>query len=303
MLQAVQPLKSGDTVAIVAPCGLNESAQVEVAARTASEMHLVPVVFPSCRKRPIQATFEDTARADDLNHAFFDAGIRAIWAIGCNESAFRLMQKLRFRTAAMHPKLFCGPISASPLHMAYNSLSGLTTIQTPDLGKIAWSEMELHTKTLLSDMLFGTEWPDPLCSQEQAMTTLAKGVCEGELIGGTLESVCATLGTPYEIKAKDCILMLDSLEDSPERVNRMLVQLKHAGKFEDCSGVLLGKFARCSSAAVSFAQDLILDEGKPVLFGASLGPDAPCLSVPLGKAVRMDASSRVLKILSSRVSN
>ena len=157
MLQTVKPLKTGDTVAILAPCGLSDPAQAEVAARTASEMHLVPVVFPSCRKRPLLATFEDASRADDLNHAFFDAGIRAIWAVGCNESAFRLMQKLRFRTAAMHPKFFCGPISASPLHMAYNELSGLTTVLTPDLGTCVWDEMDRQTKTMLNDVLFGTE--------------------------------------------------------------------------------------------------------------------------------------------------
>lgn len=297
MIQDIKPLQIGDAVAIVAPCGLRTPEEADVAAHTAGELHLVPVIFPSCKMKPTRVSFEDAARADDLNNAFTDARIRAIWAVGCDAGAFRLMPRLRLSTTAMHPKLFCAPMGAGALHLAYNRFSRLMTLQTPELGVKPWSRMNIDTQAGLKDALFGcaeSEWSNP---KGAPLTTLAQGKCAGPLIGGDVADVCATLGTPYQIRVKDHILVLDSDSRTLSELDKMFVQLKHASVFSDCAGVLLGSFSGCESAIQQIVRDLLLDEGKPVLFGALLrGADA-CATLPMGAIAQMDATKQILKFV------
>lgn len=297
MKSPIPPLSGGDAVAILAPSGLSDSSQADRAARTAGALNLVPIIFPSCRKKPSYFSFEDPSFADELNHAFFDASIRSIWVIGDASGAFRLMRLLRFRTAGMHPKFFCAPLSAAPLHCAFNKLSGMTTLLAPNLGTTDWNDMNLLTQTELKDALFAEQWNARVDDSSAQLSTMAKGVCEGQLFAATLETLCASLGTPYAADAKDCILLLDSCETSLKAIDRMFVQLKHAGVFEQCAGLFFGSFAGCAPDVADIVADRVLDEGKPVLCGAPLGVSGQGRILPLGRIARMDATKKQLDIL------
>src|SRR3990167_9703943 len=65
--------------------------------------------------------------------------------------------------------------------------------------------------------------------------TIQKGVSEGVLTGGCLSLVVATLGTPFEIETKDKILFLEDINEKAYKIDRMLTQLKLAGKLDDRS--------------------------------------------------------------------
>lgn len=77
------------------------------------------------------------------------------------------------------------------------------------------------------------------------MTTLAAGQATGQLIGGNLTLVTASLGTPYEIDTKNKILFLEDIDETEHRVDRMLTQLKLAGKLDEAAGILLGAWTNC----------------------------------------------------------
>ena len=59
--------------------------------------------------------------------------------------------------------------------------------------------------------------------------------------------VAASLGTPWEIDAKGKILFLEDIGEEPYSVDRMLTQLRLAGKIDECAGVLLGEWTDCES--------------------------------------------------------
>ena len=71
-------------------------------------------------------------------------------------------------------------------------------------------------------------------------TVLRPGTAEGRLTGGCLSLVVATLGTTYEIDTSDSILVLEDIDTKPYQIDRMITQLKQAGKLE--------RFAVSSSA-------------------------------------------------------
>ena len=106
----------------------------------------------------------------------------------------------------------------------------------------------------------------------------------------------ATIGTPWELDTKDSILLLEDRAMKPYQVDRVLMHLKHAGKFEGVRGIVLGEFLE-SDPAVSGAPNvkevcarILRPLGVPIVFGAPVGHTMrPMLTIPLGIQARLDA--------------
>ena len=81
----------------------------------------------------------------------------------------------------------------------------------------------------------------------------------------------------------------------------MLTQLRLAGMFEKCVGVVLGGFTRCTEEYERYAlhledviQDIIVPAGKPVLANMSIGHTPSKITVPLGVRCAVDAEAGTL---------
>jgi len=103
------------------------------------------------------------------------------------------------------------------------------------------------------------------------------------IVGGNLTLVAASLGTPYEICTRNAFLFLEEINEEPYRIDRLLMQLKLAGKLNDAAGFLFGSFAPHSpqDLAQTF-DDIIKPLGKPVITGLSSGHCTPNLTIQLG---------------------
>ena len=116
------------------------------------------------------------------------------------------------------------------------------------------------------------------------------------------------MGTPYEIEAKGRILFLEDTGEAPYRVDRMLTQLKLAGKLDEAAGIVWGTCTDCTPAKSSFEISLslsdILDEilgslGKPVLSGLLFGHTKEKATLPIGIEAELDAAARKVTIVES----
>jgi muramoyltetrapeptide carboxypeptidase len=76
---------------------------------------------------------------------------------------------------------------------------------------------------------------------------LRGGRVAGPLVGGGLVLVAGSLGTPWEIDTRGAILFLEEICEQPYAIDRLLVQLREAGKLRDAAGVALGQFVSCES--------------------------------------------------------
>jgi muramoyltetrapeptide carboxypeptidase len=122
------------------------------------------------------------------------------------------------------------------------------------------------------------------------------GKATGRVFGGCLTMVEATIGTPWELDTKDSILLLEDRAMKPYQVDRVLMHLKQAGKFEGVKGIVLGEFPD-SAPAVAGAPSvrdvcsrILRPLGIPIVFGAPVGhTPRPMLTVPLGINARLDA--------------
>jgi muramoyltetrapeptide carboxypeptidase len=125
---------------------------------------------------------------------------------------------------------------------------------------------------------------------------LVGGEAEGRVLGGCMTLVEATLGTPWELDTRGSILLLEDRGMKPWQVDRALMHLMQAGRFEGVRGMVLGEFPECGplmtgSATVRDVCLRILGAlGVPIVFGAAVGhTPRPMLTVPLGVKARLSA--------------
>lgn len=125
---------------------------------------------------------------------------------------------------------------------------------------------------------------------------LVGGHADGRILGGCMTLVETTLGTPWELDTRGSILLLEDRGMKPWQVDRALVHLEQADKFEGVRGFLLGEFPDAGtlmsgSATVRDVCARILGELKvPVVYGAAVGhTPRPMLTVPLGVKARLSA--------------
>jgi muramoyltetrapeptide carboxypeptidase len=114
----------------------------------------------------------------------------------------------------------------------------------------------------------------------------------GTLWGGNLSVLCAMLGTPWFPKVKGGILYLEDVNEHPYRIERMLVQLLHAGVLDAQQAVVLGYVNRYALAPHDRGYDLpaalkwLRAQTKtPIVTGLPFGHDRPKLSLPHGATV------------------
>ena len=122
------------------------------------------------------------------------------------------------------------------------------------------------------------------------------GQSMGRVLGGCMTLVEATIGTPWELDTKDSILLLEDRAMKPYQVDRVLMHLKQAGKFEGLKGIVLGEFPDSppSVAGAPTVKDvcarILRPLGIPIVFGAPVGhTPRPMLTIPLGIKARLDA--------------
>ena len=127
-------------------------------------------------------------------------------------------------------------------------------------------------------------------------------------MGGNLSLIAGTIGTPYEIDTRDRIFFIEEVGERTYCVDRMLTQLRLAGKFNDCAGVIFGDFADCPVEYPEFGltleqiiRDVAAPCGKPMFTGLQAGHVSPSLTLPFGVKVRMDADACSLSVLEAAV--
>jgi muramoyltetrapeptide carboxypeptidase len=139
---------------------------------------------------------------------------------------------------------------------------------------------------------------------------LSGGAAEGRLLGGCLTLVETTLGTPWELDTQGAVLLLEDRGMKPWQVDRAIMHLKQAGKFDAVRGIVLGDFPECeppiaNSPSVREVCARILGPLRiPIVFNAPVGHTRrPMLTLPLGVRARLQAKGEgTLEILEPAVS-
>lgn len=303
-MSTVCSLYPGARVALLSVSSAVSEERLEPSIQAVRDLGLEPVVYPSCYyvNRHGYFSADDAARAKDLQDAFADPSIQGILCIRGGYGASRILPLLNWRAIAQRPKVFCGYSDVTALHTALNQRCRMVTFHTPMPANDYYDGADEFTMTYLRRALFGAlTGPLPM---GDTVETLQSGKAKGTLCGGNLSLVRDSLGTPWELDTKGKILFLEDVGEYNHNLDRMLTQLRNAGKFDDCAGVLFGYWTNCSPEEpertleiAEIIREIVLPCGKPVLGGLPCGHSLPTMSLPLGLTVVMDADGKTLEAL------
>ena len=127
------------------------------------------------------------------------------------------------------------------------------------------------------------------------------------VIGGSLTLLAASLGTPWEVDTRGAILLFEDVHEKPYALDRLLQQLRAAGKLEALAGVGVGHLLDCVDPmrGTPSAEEVVLEAlaplGIPLVLGLPFGHGRPNLAWPFGVRGALDGERGALEILEAGV--
>jgi muramoyltetrapeptide carboxypeptidase len=295
-------LQSGDTVGIVAPASNVKPDDLEAGCAALRELGYKPFYFDSILERDLYFAGSAVRRAHELEEMFMRDEVRAIICARGGYGSNYLLDTLDLNKIKTHPKIFVGYSDLTSLLAYFTDSAGLVTFHGPMVAKDFAHTDGVDPGSWERALNGSSEWALDLDSD---VKSLVEGSAEGILYGGCLSILMASLATPYEIRTAGTILFLEDVAAKPFQIDRMLMQLKLAGKLADVQGIIFGEMLDCRQNANAKDQGYTLEEvvlrvvgdlGVPVAYGVRSGHvSRRNITLPFG--VRAD-----LKVASSGVS-
>jgi muramoyltetrapeptide carboxypeptidase len=302
-------LRPGDKVGIVAPASNIKREAFEAGCKGLRRLGYEPVFSDAIFDRDLYFAGSIERRVRELEEMFERDDIRAIiCARGGYGSNYLLpgiqASALDLKIITSHPKIFVGYSDLTTLLTTFTDAANFVTFHGPMVTKDFAAEDGVDLASWQNTVSGLEGWE---ISDDSGARTLVAGQAHGILYGGCLSILVAALGTPYDINTAGTILFIEDIAAKPYQIDRMLMQLKFAGKLNDVRGIIFGEMLDCRQTA---SQDYTLEEvilrvvgdlGIPVAFGLRSGHVSRAnITLPLGVKAHLEVGGKVrLRILES----
>ena len=287
-------LQSGDQIGIVAPASNIKPEMLDAGCRELERLGFRTLYRPDIVKTHRYLSGTDERRAAELLEMVRNPGVKAIFCARGGYGSGRLIPYLEPELFRTHPKIIMGSSDITML-LAFLNRHGLVGFHGPMVAQTMRLGEEAYDRGVLVGMLEGNSGIQfPIAHT----SVLRSGQAEGRLAGGCLSMVVAMLGTPCEIDTDDTILVLEDIAEKPYKIDRMLTQLKQAGKLDRVRGIVFGEMPDCTNLPNQgyTLEEVILEvlEGTtfPILYGFSTGHTSRAnIVVPFGVYAKLSLGS------------
>lgn len=236
MIQYPPFLMPGDKVAVVSPASIINPDYVKGAVDMLERWSLGVAVEPHCLGCAGAYSGSVDERLDDFRKALYDPQVKAILCSRGGYGAVHLLDGLA-DDIVRNPKWIIGFSDISALH-ALCVNRGLMSLHASMCKHLTEEPTGDRCTQYLRQILFGDipqyrEAPHPMnrCGEAQGM-----------LVGGNMAVLCGLIGTPYDIFRPGSVLFIEDIGEAPYKIERMLYQLKLAGRLASLSGLIVGRF-------------------------------------------------------------
>ena len=297
-------LRPGDLVRLIAPSSPPvDETSLPQAIRGLESLGYRIGYSPGIFRRHGFLAGRDEERARDLEEAFADPEVKAVFCLRGGYGSGRLLSRLDWEVVCSHPKVFLGFSDLTAISCGLWVEGGWVTFSGPvalsDLrdGKPIPASWE-HARSC-----FGSAKPigsifSHLFSRE-GVRVISPGLARGRLMGGNLSILCSLLGTPWQPDFAGSILFLEDVAEPTYRIDRSLTQLGNAGVLSAAEGIALGDFSYSEDRRrndekheVQVLDEVLADRlsglGKPVVVGFPFGHVKPKATLPFGCMATLD---------------
>jgi len=297
-------LRPGDTVGIVAPASNVRPEHLEAGCAALRQVGYKPFYFESILERDLYFAGSAARRARELEEMFVSDQVRAIICARGGYGSNYLLDVLDLNKIKAHPKIFVGYSDLTTLLTYFADSAGIVAFHGPMVAKDFAHADGVDVASWERALNGSSDWAVELDSN---VKSLVEGSAEGILYGGCLSILVASLGTPYEIRTVGTILFLEDLAAKPFQIDRMLMQLKLAGKLADVEGIIFGEMLDCrQSTDTNKDQGYTLEEvvlrvvgdlGVPVAYGLRSGHvSRRNITLPFGVRAALNVATSGVKL-------
>lgn len=292
------PVAANARIALVSPSGpIRSLDDIAASERNARELNWSPVVTANAAKKAAYLAGEDADRANDLNDAFRDDTIAALWCVRGGYGAMRILDQLDYDAFIKSPKALIGYSDITALHAAIASRCEVVSFHGPTArGTHSGFSRDSFVRAIVRQENSCGTWP--------AARTIRGGRVKGRIAGGNLSLVAALTGTPYQIDLSDAILVIEDVNEAVYRVDRMMHQLLLSGSLDNCAAIAAGDFTLPADDHDSLDRsvDEVFSEiserlGIPCISGIPVGHIEDQWTVPLGADAELDTEAKRLDII------
>lgn len=291
-------LQRGDVVGVIAPASPPRIHELQRGVKFLQQLGLQVVLGKHIFKSHGYLAGTDDERLADFHDMIADSKVKAIFSARGGYGTARFAERIDYELIKQHPKIIWGYSDMTYLHLAIQQRSNIITFHGP---MIASDLGQHHVNTITKQSVNQLFAPMSIWYSEaiSRLQVIVNGKASGQLIGGNLTLITSTLGTPFEIDTIGKILLIEEIGEHPYQVDRMLNQLRLAGKLDEVAGIVVGDFSSITTSKLSLSLQDVLDHYFktllcPVMTGFKIGHEALNIGVPLGAQAMLDTKTKTM---------
>jgi len=283
-------LKKGDKIGIAAPARRITFDEVHPSIKLFQKWGLEVVLGINVFGIENQFAGTDNQRQADFQQMLDDPSIRAIICARGGYGTVRIIDKLDFTGFCRNPKWLVGYSDITVLHAHVNKHFKIETLHS--VMPVNIKEVDFNNDSIesLRKALFG----EKLFYSKPITFHFKTGLSEGILTGGNLSILYSLMGTASELETNGKILFLEDVDEYLYHIDRMMMNLKRAGKLGKLNGLIVGGMDRMNDNVIPFGKtaneiisEAVAEYHYPVCFDFPAGHGSINLALILGRSIRL----------------
>jgi muramoyltetrapeptide carboxypeptidase len=295
----IQPpyLKKGDKIGIAAPARSITFDEVHPSIRLFQKWGLEVVLGTYIFGTENQFAGSDSQRKADFQQMLDDPSICAIICSRGGYGTVRIIDNLDFTGFCRNPKWIVGYSDITVLHSHIHRHLGIETLHSVMPVNIKETDFNNDSTESLRKSLFG----EKLFYSKPITFHFKTGLSEGILTGGNLSILYSLMGTASEVDTNGKILFLEDVDEYLYHIDRMMMNLKRAGKLSKLNGLIIGGMNRMNDNEIPFGKtaneiisEAVAEYHYPVCYDFPAGHGEINLALILGRNIRFNVNNEVI---------
>ena len=270
------------TIHIIAPAGIVNKPSVKKGIQYLKNLNFTCIEGESLFLKQGSFAGPDTKRLADIQLALNDTKALAIWMARGGYGTTRIIDTIKWSFFFKSHSWLIGYSDITSLHI-HLSNNNIPSIHGPMVSQVAEqdqkSAVDLVVSILNNDLPSYNLYSDP-------HNKLGKAV--GSITGGNLTLICSSLGTKTEIITDNKILFIEEIGEAAYHIDRMLMQLKRAGKLKKLKGIIVGHMTNITQekefgkSVREIIREHCSEFSFPICFEFPAGHEVPNMPIILG---------------------
>jgi muramoyltetrapeptide carboxypeptidase len=297
-LIAPKPIKKGDKIGVVSLASVLDEARVLRGKKILEETYGFEVILGDhALDQYHNFAGNDTARLADFQEMLDREEIKAIMAGRGGYGTSRIIEEVNWDSFKLNPKWIVGFSDITVAHLKLQSL-GYQSIHGPMM--VTMDNEAASTESLIN-ALSGSQ----LVYQERGHIDNRIGDAEGQIIGGNLCLLAHNIGSTADISFDRKILFLEDVGEYLYNIDRLMIQLKRAGKLDYLAGAVIGQFSESKENSTAFGknayeiiQDHLSPYNFPVCYDFPIGHETENRSIRCGERMKLKVRKSFVRLTS-----